>query len=70
MEFSEAIRNIYLITLSRAEPPEGTADQNGGFEEAEKALLRELYLYNHPTGSLASISTAQDTDIRLYLRER
>ena len=73
MEFSEAIRNIYLITLSRAEPSEGTADQNGESEEAEaaeKALLRELYLYNHPTGSLASISTAQDTDIRLYLRER
>jgi hypothetical protein len=57
MEFSEAMGSIYLITLSPTGDSEGT-------------LLRELYLYNYLMGSLTSVSTAEDTDIRLYLRER
>jgi hypothetical protein len=57
MEFSKAMGSIYLITLSPSGDSEGT-------------LLRELYQYNYRMGRLTSVSTAQDTDIRLYLRER
>ena len=56
MEFSEAIRRIYIIALSAGDnttPP-----------------VRELYMYDYPRRSLTAISTAQDTDISLYLRNR
>jgi hypothetical protein len=58
MEFSEAIHSIYIIAASPSD------------DDSESVPVRELYMYNYPRRSLIAISTAQDTDIAPYLRER
>jgi len=58
MEFSEAIHSIYIIATS----PSG--------DDSESVPVRELYMYNYPRRSLTAISTAEETDIAPYLRER
>jgi WD40 repeat protein len=64
MEFSEAIQSIYIIATS----PSGEASPSG--EEAPSIPVRELYMYNYPRRSLTAISTAEDTDLEPYLRDR
>jgi len=63
MEFTEAVRSIYITALS---PVADTSPE----ETEAPPPVRELYMYNYPGRSLTAISTALDTDIRLYLRER
>jgi Tol biopolymer transport system component len=66
MEFSEAIRAIYLITLTQADPAlPGVVKTEGG----QVPYIRELYLYDFPGRSLSAISTSRDAEIGLYLRD-
>jgi hypothetical protein len=58
MEFSEAIHSIYIIASS----PSG--------DDPASTPVRELYMYNYPRRSLTAVSTAEETDIAPYLRER
>ncbi len=58
MEFSEAIHSIYIIASS----PSG--------DDPASTPMRELYMYNYPRRSLTAVSTAEETDIAPYLRER
>jgi hypothetical protein len=72
MEFSEAMGSIYLITLSPGDGTAGSSETGAPSRESGETVppVRELYLYDYPGKSLTAISTAGDTDIRLYLRER
>ena len=58
MEFSEAIQSIYIIATSPSN------------DDPESVPVRELYMYNYPHRSLTAISTAEETDLAPYLRER
>ncbi len=58
MDFSEAIHSIYITAIS----PSG--------DDPSSVPVRELYMYNYPRRSLTAVSTAGDTDIRPYLRNR
>jgi WD40 repeat protein len=72
MEFTEAMRSIYIIALTGGDTTTGPKENQSSTSEGKETALpvRELYLYNYPRKSLTAVSTAGDTDIRLYLRER
>lgn len=60
--------------ISIAPPPESGSSPGYIYISAlskgpkENSLLRELYLYNYDNRSLTAISTAEDTDVKPYLR--
>jgi hypothetical protein len=58
MKLTEAIHSIYIIATSASG------------EDPSSPPVRELYMYNFPARSLRAISTAEETDIESYLRER
>ncbi len=73
MDPSEAMRSIYIKTLSTIKSAEGLVEAEGpeGSEgDGENSIpLRELYVYDFLMRALTAVSTAADTEPGPYLRE-